>query len=190
MSPTTTRSWPTPDGVVPCALTLPQNSYVPGGSARALSMDSTGRLYAPPTCAYGAPCTLVVALHGCLSAQQLLGTAFAEKGNLDTNNLVVLYPQAVWFGSTGSDYAVRSAPQMTARGRTPWLLTRRVQRGRSPIRSAAFSAIMIVGAFVFPLMTVGMTEASTTRSRSTPWTSRSELTTELSPAPMAQVPTG
>ncbi|MGW7525983.1 extracellular catalytic domain type 2 short-chain-length polyhydroxyalkanoate depolymerase [Streptomyces sp. NPDC054783] len=163
------HSWPTPDGVVPCALTLPpflnnchddpqremltawlgtvnprntgapegsltyfdQNAYAPGGSARALSMDGTGQLYVPPSCAQGAPCTLVVALHGCLSAQQLLGTAFAEKGNLDTyadtNNLVVLYPQAVssvwpvnpqgcwdWFGYTGSDYAVRSAPQMTA----------------------------------------------------------------------------
>ncbi|MEU7057005.1 hypothetical protein [Streptomyces sp. NPDC046197] len=64
-------------------------------------------------------------------AQQLLGTAFAEKGNLDayadTNNLVALYPQAVsgvwpvnpqgcWdrFGYDGSDYAVKSAHQMTA----------------------------------------------------------------------------
>ncbi|GAA3060393.1 extracellular catalytic domain type 2 short-chain-length polyhydroxyalkanoate depolymerase [Streptomyces glomeratus] len=163
------HSWPTPDGVVPCALTLPpflnnchndpqremlttwlggvnprnagapmgtlryfdQNAYAPGGSARALSMDTTGQLYVPPACAQGAACRLVVALHGCLSAQQLLGTAFAEKGNLDTyadtNNLVVLYPQAVssvwpvnpqgcwdWFGYTGSDYAVKSAPQMTA----------------------------------------------------------------------------
>ncbi|MGW7824766.1 extracellular catalytic domain type 2 short-chain-length polyhydroxyalkanoate depolymerase [Streptomyces puniciscabiei] len=163
------HSWPTPDGVVPCALTLPpflnnchddpqremlttwlgtvnprntgtpqgslthfdQNSYVPGGSARAVSMDDTGQLYVPPNCAQGAPCKLVVALHGCLSAQQLLGTAFAERGNLDTyadtNDLVVLYPQAVssvwplnpqgcwdWFGYTGSDFAVRSASQMTA----------------------------------------------------------------------------
>ncbi|MFF8407724.1 hypothetical protein ACF1AB_31915 [Streptomyces sp. NPDC014846] len=163
------HSWPTPDGVVPCSLTLPpflndchndpqremlttwlggvnprntgtpkgtlthfdQNAYVPGGSARDLSMDSTGQLYVPPACASGAPCKLVVALHGCLSAQQLLGTSFAEKGNLDTyadtNNLVVLYPQAVsslwpvnpqgcwdWFGYTGSDFAVKSAPQMTA----------------------------------------------------------------------------
>ncbi|MEU9991476.1 PHB depolymerase family esterase [Streptomyces sp. NPDC048045] len=103
-----------------------QNAYAPGGSARALSMDSTGQLYVPPACADGAPCKLVVALHGCLSAQQLLGTAFAEKGNLDTyadtNHLVVLYPQAVsgvwpvnpqgrwdWFGYTGCDYAVRTA---------------------------------------------------------------------------------
>ncbi|MGW1915767.1 extracellular catalytic domain type 2 short-chain-length polyhydroxyalkanoate depolymerase [Streptomyces sp. NPDC002076] len=163
------HSWPTPDGVVPCALTLPpflnnchddpqremlttwlgtvnprntgtpqgslthfdQNAYVPGGSARAVSMDDTGQLYVPPNCAQGAPCKLVVALHGCLSAQQLLGTAFAERGNLDTyadtNDLVVLYPQAVsgvwplnpqgcwdWFGYTGSDFAVRSASQMTA----------------------------------------------------------------------------
>ncbi|MCD0486001.1 PHB depolymerase family esterase [Streptacidiphilus sp. ASG 303] len=94
-------------------------------------MDTTGQLYVPPSCAAGAPCRLVVALHGCLSGQYLLGTAFAELGNLDTyadtNDLVVLYPQAIattlpvnpqgcwdWFGYNGPDFAVRSAPQMRA----------------------------------------------------------------------------
>ncbi|WP_052434377.1 extracellular catalytic domain type 2 short-chain-length polyhydroxyalkanoate depolymerase [Streptacidiphilus melanogenes] len=108
-----------------------QNAYVPGGYGPFLSMDTTGQLYVPPGCASGAPCRLVVALHGWISAQQLLGTAFADHGNLDTyadtNNLVILYPQAVssllpvnpqgcwdWFGYDGSDYAVKSAPQMRA----------------------------------------------------------------------------
>jgi poly(3-hydroxybutyrate) depolymerase len=108
-----------------------QNAYVPGGFGPAYAMDTTGQLYVPPSCAAGQPCRLVVALHGCLSGQYLLGDGFAEWGNLDTyadtNNLVVLYPQAVatalpvnpqgcwdWFGYNGPDFAVRSAPQMTA----------------------------------------------------------------------------
>jgi poly(3-hydroxybutyrate) depolymerase len=163
------HSWPTPQGVIACPLTLPpflndcgddpegemltqwlgqvnppntgapqgtltqfdQNAYVPDGDGPSISMDTTGQLYVPPSCAAGAPCSLVVALHGCLSGQQLLGTDFADRGNLDTyadtNNLVILYPQAVsslipvnpqgcwdWWGYDGSDFAVKSAPQMTA----------------------------------------------------------------------------
>jgi poly(3-hydroxybutyrate) depolymerase len=107
-----------------------QNIYAPGGSAPALSMGSTGLLYTPPACASGAPCKLVVALHGCLSGEYLIGDEFPELANLDTyadtNNLVILYPQAIastvpynpegcwdWWGYDGSDFAVQGAPQMT-----------------------------------------------------------------------------
>jgi len=106
-----------------------QNRYAPGGDAAALSMDGTGLLYTPPACGAGAACTLVVALHGCLSGQYLIGSGFPELANLDTyadtNDLVVLYPQAIasvvpynpegcwdWWGYDGPDFAVRSAPQM------------------------------------------------------------------------------
>ena len=54
------------------------------------------------------------------------------------------------------------------------------------MRSDARSAIMIVGAFVFPRTSVGITEASMTRSDSIPSTRSSESTTD----PIAQVPIG
>src|SRR5581483_2967413 len=57
---------------------------------------------------------------------------------------------------------------------------------RPRIRSDARSAIMIVGAFVLPRTSVGMTEASTTRRPSIPRTRSSSSTTR----PIAQVPTG
>jgi hypothetical protein len=113
-----------PDGTL---TSFSQSRYAPGGSAPALSMDNTGLLYTPPSCASGTPCTLVIALHGCLGGQYLLGREFPELANLDsyadTNNLVVMYPQAIavpvnpegcwdWWGYDGPDFAVKSAPQL------------------------------------------------------------------------------
>jgi poly(3-hydroxybutyrate) depolymerase len=106
-----------------------QDEYAPGGNAPAISMDNTGLIYTPPACADGASCKLVVALHGCLSGQYLLGDTFPLLGNLDTyadtNDLVVLYPQAIasvlpvnpegcwdWYGYDGPNFAIKSAPQM------------------------------------------------------------------------------
>lgn len=108
-----------------------QNRYAPGGNAGILGMDNTSQLYVPASCAAGQACKLVVALHGCLSDQTYLGDEFARLGNLDTyadtNNLVILYPQTIpssipydpegcwdWWGYDGPDFAVKSAPQMTA----------------------------------------------------------------------------
>ncbi|MER7519218.1 PHB depolymerase family esterase [Streptomyces sp. NPDC126499] len=77
-----------------------QNAYAPGGSAAALSMGNEGFVYVPKSCAEGAVCTLMVALHGCKQgyAYQGFGTRFVENAYLneyaDTNAMIVLYPQA------------------------------------------------------------------------------------------------
>ncbi|GAA3387272.1 extracellular catalytic domain type 2 short-chain-length polyhydroxyalkanoate depolymerase [Streptomyces roseoviridis] len=77
-----------------------QNGYAPGGSAAALSMGNEGFAYVPKSCADGAACTLMVALHGCKQgyAYQGFGTRFVENAYLneyaDTNAMIVLYPQA------------------------------------------------------------------------------------------------
>ncbi|MFH8727694.1 extracellular catalytic domain type 2 short-chain-length polyhydroxyalkanoate depolymerase [Streptomyces termitum] len=77
-----------------------QDAYAPGGSAAALSMGREGFAYVPASCAAGARCSLLVALHGCKQgyAYQGFGTRFVENAYLneyaDTNGLVVLYPQA------------------------------------------------------------------------------------------------
>ena len=58
------------------------------------------------------------------------------------------------------------------------------------IRSAAFSPINIDGAWVWPRMVLGITDASATRRPSTPRTRSCGSTTLASSLPIRQVPTG
>jgi MYXO-CTERM domain-containing protein len=104
-----------------------QAPYCAGGSCSALSMDSSGWLYVPQSCAAGQPCKLIVVLHGCLSGQDLIGEDLVKESGVDewadTNGILVLYPQIVisannlagcWdmSGYTGANYALQSGAQM------------------------------------------------------------------------------
>ena len=106
-----------------------QNAYAVGGSASALSLGADGFLYTPPNCANGATCRLLVALHGCNQGYTAIGSRLIDTAYLneyaDTNNLVVLYPQATttwgsnpqgcwdWWGYLGeADYARHGGAQL------------------------------------------------------------------------------
>jgi hypothetical protein len=108
-----------------------QNAFCAGGNCAGIGMDSTAWLYVPKNCAADQACKLVVAIHGCMQNQQTIGTSFVQKSGInewaDNNNILVLYPQNIasylpynpdgcwdWWGYTGPNYAVKSAPQMTA----------------------------------------------------------------------------
>jgi poly(3-hydroxybutyrate) depolymerase len=63
-------------------------------------MDSTGYLYVPANCASGSTvCKLHVALHGCLQSYNNISDKFINNTGYnkwaDTNNIIVLYPQAI-----------------------------------------------------------------------------------------------
>lgn len=108
-----------------------QNRFAPGGNAAAISMDGTGYAFVPADCAAGRPCRLILALHGCQQSHSSVGMAFVNAAGInewaDTNRIVVLYPQTVASGPTGSnpqgcwnwwgylgdpDYALKSGPQI------------------------------------------------------------------------------
>lgn len=105
-----------------------QNTYAVNGYANGLSMGNSGFAYVPTSCAAGQSCRLLVALHGCKQGYGAIGTAFVDDANLDqyadTNNTVVLYPQATasgvnpngcwdWWGYLGySNYPIHGGLQL------------------------------------------------------------------------------
>ncbi|WP_329792908.1 PHB depolymerase family esterase [Lentzea sp. DG1S-22] len=105
-----------------------QNTHAPGGDAAAISMGREGFAYVPRSCETG-PCKLMVTLHGCYQYFGLIGNALLDKAYLneyaDTNNMIVLYPQATtmtgnprgcwdWWGYQSARYPLKTGPQMTA----------------------------------------------------------------------------
>ncbi len=128
----------------------PRNNGTLGGSlvqfdqtpfiASGKGMDTTGWLYVPAACANGAQCKLHVALHGCLQSQSNIQQKFLNNTGYnkwaDTNNIIILYPQAIpdntmhstaasgslpngngcwdWIGWYGSNFAQKAGVQQTA----------------------------------------------------------------------------
>jgi hypothetical protein len=94
------------------------------------SINDLGYVYVPLSCQQGATCRVHIAFHGGLQTLDDIGTEYATKTGFnnwaDTNNIIVLYPQAKktlannsqgfwdWWGYTGADYAFKSGVQMAA----------------------------------------------------------------------------
>lgn len=67
--------------------------------ASGIDMDTNGFLYVPAACAKGAKCRLVSVFHGCQMGYYAINLDLVNYANMnqyaDTNNFVVLYPQAI-----------------------------------------------------------------------------------------------
>ncbi|KAJ5215482.1 uncharacterized protein N7498_001889 [Penicillium cinerascens] len=75
-------------------------SFAQTGEYGAAGMDTTGYLYVPANCQSGSTvCKLHVALHGCLQSYSNIQMDFIQNTGYnmwaDTNNIIILYPQAI-----------------------------------------------------------------------------------------------
>jgi poly(3-hydroxybutyrate) depolymerase len=90
-------------------------------------MAHTGYVYIPADCRQGG-CRIHVAYHGCRQNGAALGKTYVQESGYnnwaESNRLIVLYPQTSnekesngcwdWWGFTGPDYHLQSAPQIRA----------------------------------------------------------------------------
>ncbi|MDR0702035.1 MAG: poly(3-hydroxybutyrate) depolymerase [Azoarcus sp.] len=96
--------------------------------ANSVGMDTRGYAYIPKGCR-GGKCGVHIAFHGCEQQAEAIGEIYAREAGYnnwaENNRLVVLYPQTVkspvnphgcwdWWGYTGPNYHLRSAPQIKA----------------------------------------------------------------------------
>jgi chitodextrinase len=115
-----------------------QSEFIPNPNSH--SMANTGWLYVPANCANGQACKLHVVFHGCKQYPSYqyfaLGSGMVKYGTTyvrntaynnwaDTNNIIVLYPQAFngnknpvgcwdWWGYDDPNYATQNGNQMKA----------------------------------------------------------------------------
>jgi poly(3-hydroxybutyrate) depolymerase len=107
-------------------LAFSQDEFLP--NPQTASMAKTAYLYIPPGCRAGG-CRVHIAFHGCQQQAEQLGETYVRQAGYNrwaaSNRLIVLYPQTVatpqnpkacwdWWGYTGADYALQSAPQIHA----------------------------------------------------------------------------
>ncbi|CAF3474972.1 unnamed protein product [Rotaria socialis] len=108
-------------------------------SARANGMSTTAWVYVPKSCSDGDTCRLHLAYHGCLQGYEKISDKYVKNTGYnrwaDTNNFIILYPQAVatntvnsaggasipnpngcwdWVGWYGADFSVKSGKQSAA----------------------------------------------------------------------------
>lgn len=121
---------------------------------RSAGMSQTSWVYVPTACANGETCKLHIAYHGCLQGYEKIGDKYVKNTGYnawaDTNNIIVVYPQAVstmttssgssvslpnmngcwdWIGWYGTDFDVKSGKQMS----TMKKIIDRVVSGFNPI---------------------------------------------------------
>jgi len=127
-------------------------------NARSFGMSTTAWVYVPKSCADGDVCKLHIAYHGCLQGYEKIGDKYVKNTGYnrwaDTNNLIILYPQAVstsmrsemlrapfpnmngcwdWIGWYGTDFSVKSGKQSAAMKK----MIDRVVSGFNPIGAPA-----------------------------------------------------
>ena len=110
-----------------------QSEFVDDHNPTAHGMANSGFLYVPANCdkSQNQPCKLHVVFHGCLQDPTNVQDKFVKDTGYnkwaDTNNIIVLYPQAApifplknpnacwdWFSYDDPDYAKKSGRQMSA----------------------------------------------------------------------------
>lgn len=86
-----------------------QSQYIPAGqTTTSTSLDEYGYVYIPEQCAAGENCVVHVAFHGCEQGATWVGSDYVmDTGYLqwaDTNNIIVLFPQADKSVALGNPY--------------------------------------------------------------------------------------
>ena len=134
-------------------LPIDQSEFFDDRNPTAHSVDSNGWVYVPASCAQDTECRVHVSFHGCNQGFTAVGDQFFRRTGLnewaDTNNIIVLYPQAVpnvttaqvnnqgcwdWWGYDDANYAIKSGRQMLMTKRMVDRITSGYKRkGKPPI---------------------------------------------------------
>jgi poly(3-hydroxybutyrate) depolymerase len=133
-------------------LPIDQSEFFDDRNPTAHSVDNNGWIYVPASCAQGNECRVHVSFHGCNQGFVTVGDQFFRRSGLnewaDTNNIIVLYPQAVpnvtttqvnnqgcwdWWGYDDPNYAVKSGRQMLMTKRMVDRITSGYKRKGKPL---------------------------------------------------------